>query len=193
MNLFYYTQEKFASNISNLFTLMRIGKQGISLYFRWFKGVFKDTFNINIILDGILFFHNLFKDKQVKLIFLANRWFNSHKILNFIDSLGHTFVIRTKVNTKVLIYDSKENHKVWKWIDNLDYYKYHSKFYNDIIYSFYYKLNINLVISKSDSHKEPFILLTNGNPKELLKIIVKDLALLNVSLKISFECNNLSL
>ena len=69
MNLFYYTQEKFASNISNLFTLMRIGKQGIPLYFRWFKGVFKDTFNINIILDGILFFHNLLKTNKLNLFF----------------------------------------------------------------------------------------------------------------------------
>lgn len=157
------------TNYSVFMISLRVGKQGIPLYFKCFKGINKDAFDINVILDGILFVHNLFKDKDVNLIFLADRWFNSHKILNFIDSLGHTFVIRTKVNTKVLVYDKKEGHKVWKWINKLDGYKYHSKFYNDIVYSFYHNLNINLVISKSDSHKEPFILLTNGNPKFAVK------------------------
>lgn len=160
----------FSHNNYSVFMIsMRVGKQGIPLYFKCFKGVFKDAFDINMILDGILFVHNLFKDKDVNLIFLADRWFNSHKILNFIDSLGHTFIIRTKNYTKVLVYDKKEGHNIWKRIYNLDGYKYHSKFYNDIIYSYYHKLKINLVISKSDTHKEPFILLTNGNPKNAVK------------------------
>lgn len=156
-------------NYSVFMISMRVGKQGIPLYFRCFKGMFKDAFDLNMILDGILYVHNLFKDKDVNLIFLADRWFNSHKIWSFIDSLGHIFVIRTKNYTKVLVFDKKEGHKVWKRIYNLDGYKYHSKFYNDIIYSYYHKLNINLVISKSVSHKEPFILLTNGDPKSAVK------------------------
>lgn len=156
-------------NYSVFIISMRVGKQGIPLYFRCFKGMFKDAFDLNMILDGILYVHNLFKNKDVNLIFLADRWFNSHKILSFIDSLGHIFVIRTKNYTKVLVFDKKEGHKVWKRIYNLDGYKYHSKFYNDVIYSYYHKLNINLVISKSVSHKEPFILLTNGDPKSAVK------------------------
>lgn len=36
-------------------------------------------------------------------------------------------------------------------------------------YSYYHKLNINLVISNSISHKKPFILLTNGDVKNAVK------------------------
>lgn len=164
-----FDHEYSHENYSVFMITMRVGKQGIPLYFRCFKGVTKEAFNINMILDGILFVHNLFKDLNVSLVFLADRWFNSYKIMNFIDSLGHTFIIRTKSFSKVLVFDKSEGHNVWKRLDQLDGYKYHSKFYSDIIYSYYHKFKINLVISKSDSHKEPFLLLTNGNPKTAVK------------------------
>lgn len=156
-------------NYSVFMISMRVGKQGIPLYFKTFKGVFKDAFNTSMILDGISFVSNLFKNKNVNLVFLADRWFNSHKILNHIYSLGHAFYIRTKNNVKVLVYDSKEKHKVWKYIKDLDGYKYKSKFYNEAIYSYYKKMKLNIVISKSDTHKEPFVILTNGNPKTAVK------------------------
>ena len=68
----------FSHNNYSVFMIsMRVDKQGIPLYFKCFKGMFKDAFDINVILDGILLIHNLFKDKDVNLIFLADRWFNS--------------------------------------------------------------------------------------------------------------------
>lgn len=59
-----------------------VGKQGIPLYFKCFKGMNKDAFNINIILDGILFVHNLFKDKNVNFSLIVGLTF-----IKFLTSL----------------------------------------------------------------------------------------------------------
>ena len=75
---------------------------GIPLCFRCFKGIDDpDAFNLSLIMEGISYVHNLFKDKKCQLIFLA---------------------FQTK-----------------------------------------------LAISKSDSHKEPFFILTNGNTRDAIK------------------------
>lgn len=51
-------------NYSVFMISMRVGKQGIPLYFKTFKGVFKDAFNTYMILEGISFVSNLFKNKK---------------------------------------------------------------------------------------------------------------------------------
>lgn len=55
---------------------MRVGTQGIPIYFKIFKG-------------------------KYELIFTADRWFNSVNIMKHIDSLGHTYAIRLKSNIVV--------------------------------------------------------------------------------------------
>ncbi len=75
---------------------MRVGKQGIPLWFRCFKG--KDNSNAfkeSLILEGINYVIDLF-DKSFKLIFLADRWFNSINIMKTIDDAGHIFCLRLK-------------------------------------------------------------------------------------------------
>ena len=106
---------------------MRVGKQGIPLWFRCFKD--KDdsnAFEEKLLKEGISYVSSLF-DSSYKLIFLADRWFNSTTLLQHIDSLGHTYCIRLKRNIKVFIYDKKEGHKVWKFLDEITPDKYHSK------------------------------------------------------------------
>ena len=147
---------------------MRVGKQGIPLWFRCFKD--KDdskAFEEKLLKEGISYVSSLF-DSSYKLIFLADRWFNSTTLLQHIDSLGHTYCIRLKRNIKVFVYDKKEGHKVWKFLDEIVPYKYHSKSFNDILLTDNsYKTNI--VISKTDGVSEPWIIVTNGSTKRAIK------------------------
>ncbi len=91
---------------------MRIGKQGIPLWFRCFNNKYhSDAFNESLLKEGISYVSSLF-DPSFHLIFLADRWFNSTSLLQHIDSLGHIYCIRLKRNIKILVYDKKEQHKV---------------------------------------------------------------------------------
>ena len=103
--------------------------------------------------------------------------------MQHIDSLGHTYCIRLKRNIKVFIYDKKEGHKVWKFLDEIVPYKYHSKSFNDILLTDNsYKTNI--VISKTDGVSEPWIIVTNGSTSRAIKDYGTVLDLLNQYLKI---------
>lgn len=147
---------------------MRIGKQGIPLWFRCFKD--KDNsnaFDENLLKEGISYVSSLF-DSSYKLIFLADRWFNSTTLMQHIDSLGHTYCIRLKRNIKVLIYDKKEGHKIWKFLHDIEPYKYHSKYFNDILLTDN-SYNTNIVISKTDGVSEPWIIVTNGPTTRAIK------------------------
>ena len=147
---------------------MRVGKQGIPLWFRCFEN--KDdsnAFSEELIKEGISYVSNLF-DSSYKLIFLADRWFKSISLMQHIDSLGHTLCIRLKNNIKVFVYDKKEGHRIWKFIEDIKPLMYHSRIFRDVLLTNYsYKTNI--VISKKDSVDEPWIIVTNGDPKRAIK------------------------
>ena len=82
------------NNYTVLMISMRIGQQGIPLWFRCFKGKPDDAYQESLILEGINYVINLFKDKSYNLIFLADRWFNSVNLMKFIKNAGHIFVFR---------------------------------------------------------------------------------------------------
>lgn len=147
---------------------MRVGKQGIPLWFRCFENKDNsDAFSEDLIKEGISYVSNLF-DSSYKLIFLADRWFKSISLMQHIDSLGHTFYIRLKNNIKVFVYDKKQGHKVWKFIEDIKPLMYHSRIFRDVLLTNYsYKTNI--VISKKDGVDEPWIIVTNGNPKRAIQ------------------------
>ena len=147
---------------------MRVGKQSIPLWFRGFKGNdCSNAFKEDLIKSGISYVSNLFNG-NFDLIFLADRWFNSLELMKHIDSLGHTFIIRLKKNLKVLHFDKREGHKIWKWLDELTKYKYHAIAYNNIEFS-ENKYVSNIVISDAIETDEPWILITNGSPKRAIK------------------------
>ena len=147
---------------------MRVGKQGIPLWFRCFKNKNNsNAFDEELLKEGISYVSSLF-DPSYKLIFLADRWFNSTSLMQLIDSLGHTYCIRLKRNIKIFIYDKKEGHKIWKFLDDLEPYKYHSKSFHDILLTDNsYKTNI--VISKTDGVSEPWIIVMNGSTRRAIK------------------------
>lgn len=153
---------------------MRIGRQGIPLCFCCFKG--KDNsnaFDENLLKEGIFYVSSLFSSNY-DLIFLADRWFNSTSLLEHINSLGHTYVIRFKDNIRCSIYDKKEKHNIWKNLKDIKALKYHSSSYMDVpITDKYYKVNIEslkeLVLNSLGLSSSMVIL------KELLKTMVIDL------------------
>lgn len=121
---------------------MRIGNQGIPIWFRAFKQEYLNkeeslekagtiAFNESLIIQGIREVSAMF-DEEFELIFLADRWFNSEKILKEIEKLGHTYCIRLKRNIKIFIYDKKEKHKLWKWLYDLPSHKYHAMVHKEI-------------------------------------------------------------
>ena len=147
---------------------MRIGKQGIPLWFRCFKGknsteAFKET----LLKSGISYVPSLF-DSSFDLIFLDDRWFNSTSLMKHIESLGHTYCIRLRENHKVLVYDKKEKHKIWKWVYDLQSYIYRPNYYKDILFTDK-KFKTNIVISKQYGYSEPWIIITNADSKRALK------------------------
>ena len=147
---------------------MRIGKQGIPLWFRCFEGNDdSDAFAEKIIKEGITHVSNLFNGK-FDLIFLADRWFNSTGIMEHINSLGHTYVLRLKKNLKILHQGKKDKEKVWKPLSDLPKYKFRSTHYNEIELT-ENKYTTNVVISDSISTDTPWILATNGNCNRAIK------------------------
>jgi hypothetical protein len=155
-------------NFTVFMITMRIGKQGIPLWFRCFKGNHNyDAFCESLLKEGISYVSSLF-DKDYDLIFLADRWFNSTTLLEYIASLGHTFNVRLKRNIKVLVYDKKEGHKIWKTTGDLFAYEYHSNLFNDIELT-ESKFKVNIAISKKQDVAEPWIIATNGDTKRAIK------------------------
>ena len=118
-------------------------------------------------MEGISYVSSLF-DASYNLIFLADRWFNSVSLMKHIDNLGHTFCIRVKRNIKVLIYDKKEAHNIWKFLNTIKPYKYHSSWYENVIFTDY-KYTVNLAISQRNDVDDPWIIVTNGDVKRAIK------------------------
>lgn len=161
---------------------MRLGKKSVPLWFRCFDGGHSspDAFKESLICQGIKYVCDLFADfPHYRLIFLADRWFNSSSLLSFIGSLNHTFVVRSKSGSKVKFFDEKENHFIWTEISNLPHYIHKATYYEDIFYTrSEFLTNVVFSATKSVSIKlktdsgqvdEPWILLTNGDVKRAVK------------------------
>ena len=169
-NIYISFDHMYNKNKFTVFLLsLKIGRQGIPLWFRCFEGVDNpNAFNLNLMKEGILYIHNLFKDKNCNLIFLADRWFNFREIMEYIDDLGDTYYIRTKSNVAIHI-DNYEYSDMINTIADIEPYFSMSKYFDSVqITSSNYQTK--LAVSKSKSHKEPFFILTNGNTREAIKI-----------------------
>lgn len=141
---------------------------GIPLWFRCFKGTDNpEAFRLSLINEGISFVHNLFKNKKCNLIFLADRWFNFREIMQHIHDLGHTYCIRTKSNISIEI-DNYKDSDIINSISDIEPLLTKSLYFDSVrITSF--KFQTKLAVSKSDSHKEPFFILTNGSTRQAIK------------------------
>ncbi len=152
-----------------MFTL-RIGKQSIPLWFRSFEGISDpDAFATNLIIEGINYVYNLFKDKACYLRFLADRWFPNVVVLRHIDSLDCTYVFRTKSEHKVRYFDSKEGHHIWKHLSEFTHKKYTSKYLENVDYTTTNPIKTNIVLGKTNGTDDPWLLVTNGDCQSAVK------------------------
>lgn len=157
-------------NFTILMFSLRVGKQGIPLWFRCFDGIRNpDAFFDSTIIDGIRTVVSYFNNHDYDLIFLADRWFNSQAILDYMNSINVTFNIRLKSNLKVLVFDKKEGHFLRKNIGDLFSYKYHSNFFNNVFLFDNHITKLNIVVSKSVGISDPWFIATNADPKRAIK------------------------
>ncbi len=165
----------------NHFTILmfslRIGKQSIPLWFRCFKGKHdSDAYNTKLFKDGIDYCINLFKHLNPKIIFLADRFFDTVPLLSHIASQNCYFAIRAKAyfTTKVLVYDKNEKHKLWKYLHELPHYIYKPSYFYNVPFSKDHKFLLNIAISpKSRTNDEPWFILTNLSPNEAIRAYSK--------------------
>lgn len=161
-------------NYTVLMCSMRVGKQGIPIYFEVFDGINNpEAFYDSTLIKAVNYINNLFKDKNVNLIFLADRWFNSYELLKTIKNLGRTYVIRSKGNLNIKVFTPKEAHKIRMQTGDLKGFSNSAKFYYDVELYEEHEFTTNITISKRKNKDkdidEPWIILTNGDPKRAIK------------------------
>lgn len=157
-------------NYTVLMFSMRIGKQGIPIWFKAFRN--KDNtgsaFEEELIIKGINWVIEQFDKKGLEITFLADRWFNSTNLMGTIADAGHKFCFRLKGNIKSLIYDKKEDHKIWKLLSDVKNYEHHSVMYENVEIT-NNKFTCNVVYSKRKGTDNPWILATNTNYRQSIK------------------------
>ena len=141
---------------------------GLPLWFRCFKGTEDpDAFKTSLIIEGITFVHNLFKNKNCSLIFLADRWFPNCETMSFIESIGDIYCIRAKTNFSIHIDDYEYSELIGSLSDIEPLFS--KSIYFDSVQITSNNFPTKLAVSKSDSHNEPFLIFTNGNTREAIK------------------------
>ena len=169
------------NNFVVLMFSLKVGSQGIPLYFKCDKTKSnrhreidekneKCLFSEKVIIDSINTVIDILKPINSKITFLADRWFCNLKLMKHIDSKGHYFAIRAKVNSsiKFLMYDKKEKHDVYKHFYDLPIHIHHSLYYKDIPFGSF-KFKCNLATSMGCASDDPWFILTNLEPKLAIK------------------------
>lgn len=150
-------------NFTVLMFSLRVGTFGIPIWFKCFKNVSNNNaFKLDTMRNGILSVSNLFINTDFKLVFLADRWFGSPKILDIIHSLGHIYCVRLKGNMIVYQDGNRLNAK------NLKHRKYHSVIHKNVFIT-KDRYNTNIVYSSTNNTSDPWIIATNGNTSKAIK------------------------
>lgn len=104
----------------------------------------------------------MFKDKDFELVFLADRWFNSTELLDYIDSLGHSYCIRLKGNIRVY----KDNSSIQA--KKLKHRKHCSVVHSDVCITDK-RFKTNIIYSNSIDTSTPWIIATNKGIKHAIQ------------------------
>ena len=156
----------------NKFTILlfslRIGKQGIPLWFRCFKGKHNpDAYNLNLIKDGISYCKNLFSDKKYHIIFLADRWFPHIELLSHIESIGCFYCIRSKSFFTYSYTNSKGNF-ITSHLRDIKPLKHSAKALKNVFYT-RKMFKTNIVVSNYSNTDEPWYLITNDDTSRAVR------------------------
>ena len=142
---------------------MKIGTQGIPLWLKCFKdSTNKEAFKFETLKEGIQEVSNLFKNTDFELIFLADRWFCSNDLLDFIDKLGHTYCVRIKGNISVYKDGIKTKAKKLK-------HRKHRTIVHENVLITDKRFKTNIVYSNSINTNTPWIIVTNKNSSKAIK------------------------
>ena len=150
-----------------LFSL-RIGKQGIPLWFRCFKGLHSsEAFSLDLIKQGISYCSNLFASRNYHIIFLADRWFSYASVLSFIESLNCFYCIRTKSDLNYSYYNSNGFFKTSR-INTITPLKYSAKVLKNVFFT-NALFPTNIVFSNYYNTDDVWYLLTNDDTSRAIR------------------------
>lgn len=140
----------------------------IPLWFRCFKGK-QDSFAFSpsLFIEGISYVSNLFKHKNCRLIFLADRWFPFCSLMHYIDSIGAEYYIRAKSNTSIFINNFHDSGMISK-ISDIELSNCKPTYFDDV-YITHNRFHTKLAIAPALTSSDPFFIFTNGNTREALK------------------------
>ncbi len=90
--------------------------------------------------------------------------------MRHIHKKDHFFCIGAKVNSdlKVLIYDKKEKHYIYKKLSELTVQKYHALYYQDILVGKKH-FKCNLSIGRGNQSDDPWFILSNIDPNQAIR------------------------
>ena len=153
-----YVKERFTILLFSL----RIGKQGIPLWFRCFKGHQPSkAMSLSLVNEGISFCSSLFTVDNVKVIFLADRWFSFISVLKHIESLHCFYVFRVKSHF-ICSYTNSSGSTTLCHISDIKPRKHSSKYISILFTAF--EFPTNLVVVRSCNTDDTWYLLTNDSP-----------------------------
>ncbi len=112
----------------------------------------------SLIKEGIKYTYDLFKDKSVKIIYLADRWSTNNELMKYIEDLGAIYCIRVKGNMIIYIYDYGEMLGKIKEIKGKEK---EEQYYKKVLVT-KNKYRTSMVVSKKEGHEEIIYVLTNG-------------------------------
>ena len=132
----------------------------------------KKLFSQDFIIKCFDYIINLLKPFNSKIIFLADRWFFNLSLLKYIEDNGCYYAVRAKVKSsvKVLAYDKKEGHDIYKHLSDFKPYASKPSFYKNLVFGDM-KFTANLAIApyKNNNNdifdEDNWFIITNLEPK----------------------------
>ena len=122
---------------------------------------------LDLIKEGIRDTYEILKgkNKQIEIIYLADRWFDNCKIMKYIEELGETYCIRIKSRLTFYIHDYEEIAGYTKDIKP----KEKEEQYFERVTIIKHRYNTKMAVSKKEGHEEAIYVLTNGKVEDEIR------------------------
>ncbi len=122
---------------------------------------------LKLITEGIKDTYELLKgkNKELKIIYLADRWFDNCKIMKYIEELGETYCIRIKSRLTFYIHNYGEIAGYTKDVKP----KEKEEQYFERVTIVKHRYDTKMAVSKKEGHEEAIYVLTNGKVEEGIK------------------------
>lgn len=122
---------------------------------------------LDLIEEGIRETYEILKgkNKQLEIIYLADRWFDNCKIMKYIEELGGTYCIRIKSRLTFYIHNYGEIAGYTKDVKP----KEKEEQYFERVTIIKHRYDTKMAVSKKEGHEEAIYVLTNGKVEEGIK------------------------